>query len=55
MLGIPINYLVLPTLIYQRMAGFGQSVLGEVAALSMMISVLVLVGMIIQQTIVNAD
>lgn len=51
MLGIPINYLVLPTLIYQRMAGFGQSVLGEVAALSMMISVLVLVGMVIQQTI----
>lgn len=49
MLGIPINYLVLPTLIYQKMAGFGQSILGEVASLSMLISVLVLAGMVVQQ------
>lgn len=49
MLGIPVNYLVLPTLIYQKMAGFGQSMLGEVASLSMLISVLVLGGMVVQQ------
>jgi len=32
LLGIPGNYLVLPTLIYQRLAGFGPAVLSEVAA-----------------------
>ena len=40
LLGIPGNYLVLPTLIYQRLAGFGPAVLSEVAVLS------VLIGMI---------
>ncbi|MCC4273019.1 ABC transporter permease [Marinomonas communis] len=49
MLGIPVNYLVLPTLIYQKMAGFGQGMLSEVAGLSMLISFLVLGGMIMQQ------
>lgn len=49
MLGIPINYLVLPTLIYQQMAGFGDDILSEVAGLSMIIALLVLVGMLLQQ------
>ncbi|WCN12966.1 ABC transporter permease subunit [Marinomonas mediterranea] len=51
MLGIPINYVVLPTLIYQQMAGFGPDTLSNVASLSMLISVLVLVGMLLQQWI----
>ena len=37
LLGIPGNYLVLPTLIYQRLAGFGPGVLSEVAVLSVLI------------------
>lgn len=49
MLGIPVNYLVLPTLIYQKMAGFGQSMLAQVAGLSMLISFFVLGGMVLQQ------
>ncbi|GGC05658.1 ABC transporter permease [Marinobacterium zhoushanense] len=49
MLGIPASYYVLPTLIYQHMAGFGQSVLSEVAVLSMLIGVLALAGVLLQQ------
>ena len=37
LLGIPGNYLVLPTLIYQRLAGLGPGVLSEVAVLSVLI------------------
>ncbi|MDY0205877.1 MAG: iron ABC transporter permease [Pseudomonas sp.] len=49
MLGIPIGYIVLPTLIYQKMAGFGNDMLSQVAALSMVIALLVLAGMLLQQ------
>ncbi len=49
MLGIPAGYLVLPTLIYQQMAGFGNDVLSEVASLSMVIALLVFLGMLAQQ------
>ncbi|MGB2222091.1 ABC transporter permease [Neptunomonas sp.] len=51
MLGIPAGYSVLPTLIYQQMAGFGNDVLSEVASLSMLIAFLVLIGMLLQQWI----
>ena len=47
-LGIPGNYLVLPTLIYQRLAGLGPSVLSEVAVLSMLVGVIALVGILMQ-------
>ena len=47
-LGIPGNYLVLPTLIYQRMAGLGPSVLSEVAVLSMLVGVIALAGILLQ-------
>ncbi|MBA4502634.1 ABC transporter permease [Marinobacterium marinum] len=53
MLGIPASYYVLPTLIYQHMAGFGQGVLSEVAVLSMMIGALALAGVLIQQRFVR--
>lgn len=49
MLGIPAGYIVLPTLIYQQMAGFGNDILSEVASLSMLIAVVVFVGMLLQQ------
>ncbi len=44
LLGIPVNYTTLATLIYQRLAGFGPSVLAQVAALSLVIGALALVG-----------
>jgi len=49
MLGIPAGYLVLPTLIYQQMAGFGNDILSEVASLSMIMALLVFLGMLLQQ------
>lgn len=46
LLGIPANYTTLTTLIYQRLAGFGTSVLAQVAALSLLIGALALIGVL---------
>ena len=40
MIGIPISYMVLPTLIYQYMANFGNNVLNDVASLSIIMAIL---------------
>ena len=48
LLGIPGNYLVLPTLIYQRLAGLGPGVLSEVAVLSMLIGFIAVLGIFLQ-------
>jgi iron(III) transport system permease protein len=48
LLGIPANYLVLPTLIYQRMAGLGPSALAEVSVLSMLIGFIAVAGILLQ-------
>lgn len=47
-LGIPGGYLVLPTLIYQRLAGLGPAVLSEVAVLSVLIGVIAIAGIAVQ-------
>jgi iron(III) transport system permease protein len=47
-LGIPANYPVLPTLIYQRLAGAGPSVLPDVAVLSMLIGLIAMAGILAQ-------
>lgn len=47
-LGIPASYPVLPTLIYQRFAGLGPSVLAEVAVLALLVGGLALVGVLWQ-------
>ncbi len=47
-LGIPGRYLVLPTLIYQKLAGSGPSVLSEVAVLSMLIGLIAVGGIVLQ-------
>lgn len=47
-LGIPANVLVLPTLIYQKLAGSGPSVLSEVAVLSLLIGVIAMAGILLQ-------
>ncbi|MAS13697.1 MAG: ABC transporter permease [Nitratireductor sp.] len=52
-LGIPANYLVLPTLIYQRLAGGGPDVLSEVAFLSVLIGVIAMVGIVMQDRIAS--
>ncbi len=47
-LGIPANYLVLPTLIYQKLAGAGPAVLTEVTILSVIISLIAMTGIVAQ-------
>ena len=46
MLGIPARYSTLPTLIYQRLSGMGQSVLPEVAVLALLIGVVAIAGVL---------
>jgi len=48
LLGIPGRVTVLTTLIYQRLSGFGTSVLGEVAAISFILVGLALAGLMIR-------
>ncbi|HEV7414855.1 MAG TPA: iron ABC transporter permease [Tianweitania sediminis] len=48
LLGMPVNYLTLPTLIYQQMASYGPSVLPQMAGLSILISALALAGTAVQ-------
>ena len=53
LLGIPGNYLVLPTLIYQRLAGFGPAVLSEVAVLSVLIGAIAVIGIVAQDVLLS--
>ncbi len=48
LLGIPGNYLVLPTLIYQRLSGLGPGALSEVAVLSVLIGAIAVIGIVAQ-------
>lgn len=48
LLGLPVNYLTLPTLIYRQMSSFGPGVLPQMASLSVLIGVLALVGIAMQ-------
>ena len=49
MLGIPKSIFVLPTLIYSRLAGFGTSVFGDMALLSMLVAAIAVLGILVQQ------
>lgn len=51
LLGIPGKYVVLPTLIYQRLAGLGPSVLSEVAVLSMIVGIIAAGGILVQDVL----
>src|SRR5262245_50702699 len=53
MLGISGRYTVLTTLIYQRLQGFGPRVLGEVAALALILTLLAVVGLLLRALIVR--
>lgn len=48
LLGVPGNYTVLTTLIYQRLAGLGTSVLADVSALSIVIGLFAVSGLLVQ-------
>lgn len=49
MLGIPARYVTLPTLIYQKLAGLGTTVLAEVAVLAMLIGCVAIAGVLLQR------
>jgi len=53
MLGIPGRYTVLTTLIYQRLQGFGPRVLGEVAALALILALLAVIGLVLRALVVR--
>ncbi|HEV2041630.1 MAG TPA: iron ABC transporter permease [Casimicrobiaceae bacterium] len=53
LLGIPGNYLVLPTLIYQRLAGLGPGALSEVAVLSVLIGFIAVIGIVAQDALLS--
>jgi iron(III) transport system permease protein len=48
LLGIPGRYTLLTALIYQRLSGFGPSILGEVAILSLILAALAGLGLLLQ-------
>lgn len=48
-LGIPAGYSTLPTLIYQRLAGMGTTVLSEVAVLAILIGAVALLGVFLHR------
>ncbi len=48
LLGLPVNYLTLPTLIYRQMSSFGPGVLPQMASLAVLIALLALAGTAVQ-------
>lgn len=52
-LGIPGGYVVLPTLIYQRLSGLGPGVLGEISALSIVAGAIAFVGILVQNAVLG--
>lgn len=53
LLGIPAGIITLPTLIYQRLAGFGPAVLSDVAVLSLLIGAIAGCGLALQSWILG--
>ncbi len=51
LLGIPARYITLPVLIWRRLAGFGPSVLGDVAVLAVILAVLAVVVLALQMAL----
>lgn len=49
MLGIPAGYATLPTLVYQKLAGMGTSVLAEVSVLAILIGAVAVIGIVVQR------
>ena len=46
LLGLPVNYLTLPTLIYRRLTSFGPSVIGDMAALSVVTALIAMAAIL---------
>jgi iron(III) transport system permease protein len=46
LLGLPVNYLTLPTLIYRRLSSFGPSIIGDVAVLGVAVAAIAGIGVV---------
>jgi iron(III) transport system permease protein len=46
LLGLPVNYLTLPTLIYRRLTSFGPSIIADAAALSLLVALVAGAGVL---------
>ena len=55
LLGIPGNYLVLPTLIYRELSGYGPAVIPNVVILSGIVAALAGLGMLVQHLFVRGE
>lgn len=53
LLGLPVNYLTLPTLIYRRLSSLGPSVIGDAAAVSLLLILLTAIGMIVARRLLR--
>jgi len=53
LLGIPARFIVLPTLIYQRLANFGPTVIAETAALSILVGAIAFAGVLLQSWLLS--
>jgi iron(III) transport system permease protein len=53
LLGLPVNYLTLPTLIYRRMVSFGPAMLGEMASLGLLTGCIAMLGVLAAQVILR--
>lgn len=53
LLGLPVNFLTLPTLIYRRLSSLGPSVIGDAAAVSLLLVLLTVAGMIVARRLLR--
>jgi iron(III) transport system permease protein len=47
LLGMPVNYLTLPTLIFRRMSSFGTSIISDAAALSVVVALIAMLAVLL--------
>ncbi len=55
LLGLPVNYLTLPTLIYRRLSSFGPQVIGDVAALGVLVAAVAGVCVLVSSLILRRE
>jgi iron(III) transport system permease protein len=53
LLGAPVNYFTLPVLIYRRLSSFGTGILGDVAALGLLVAVIAIVCVAASQILIR--
>ncbi len=55
LLGAPVNYLTLPVLIYRRLSSFGTGIIGDVAALGLLVAAIAIACVALSQFLTRKD